>query len=78
MLSESSRRNKENYAKHDTAKENSSLVQSTISNLREEIAALQQEKCMVERQWVAEVDMLTLELGEYKKKLANLTDKYLI
>jgi hypothetical protein len=24
------------------------------------------------------VDLLTLELGEYKKKLSSLTDKYLI
>ena len=33
---------------------------------------------MIEKQWIAEVDLLTLELGEYKKKLSSLTDKYLI
>lgn len=54
MLSETSRRNKENIIKFDsTSKDNTSLVHSTISNLREEIACLQQEKSMVEKQWVA-------------------------
>lgn len=33
---------------------------------------------MIEKQWIAEVDLLTLELGEYKKKLSTVTDKYLI
>lgn len=33
---------------------------------------------MIEKQWAAEVDVLTLELSEYKKKFSSLTDKYLI
>jgi hypothetical protein len=79
MLSETSRRNKENILKYDSStKESNSLVHSTITNLRDEIVCLQQEKCMIEKQWIAEVDLLTLELGEYKKKISSLTDKYLI
>jgi hypothetical protein len=54
MLSETNRRNKENIIKYDTStKESGTLVHSTIANLREEITALQQEKCMIERQWIA-------------------------
>lgn len=61
MLSESTRGNKENILRLDlSAKEGGSLLQSTIGSLKEEVACLQQEKCMIEKQWIAEVDVLRL------------------
>lgn len=61
MLSESTRGNKENTLRLDlSAKESGSLLQSTIGSLKEEVAWLQQEKCMIEKQWIAEVDVLRL------------------
>lgn len=75
MLGESSLRNKENVW---GSKEGASLVNSTITALRDEVALLKQEKAMADKKALAEVDLLTLELGEYKKRLSSLTDKYLI
>jgi hypothetical protein len=61
MLTESARGNKENLIRWDvTAKEGGSLLQCTIGNLKEEVACLQAEKCMIEKQWIAEVDLLRL------------------
>lgn len=54
MLSESNRKNKENYQKYDiSSKEGSSLLQSTITALKDEISILQQDKNMIEKQWVS-------------------------
>jgi hypothetical protein len=54
MLSEILNRNKENLLKTDLPiKENNTLVNSTITNLKEEIICLQQEKSMIEKQWIA-------------------------
>jgi hypothetical protein len=54
MLSETFHRNKENLLKLDPPiKENNTLVNSTITNLKEEIICLQQQKCMIEKQWIA-------------------------
>jgi hypothetical protein len=45
MLSDSNRKNKENYQKFDlSSKDGSSLLQSTITALKEEISILQQDK----------------------------------
>lgn len=76
MLSD--RRNKENLKNESGIKEGSSLLHSTVQGLREEIASLQQEKMMMQKEWIGEVELLKLELGEYKKKLATVTDRYLL
>ena len=48
MLSDSNRKNKENYQKFDfSSKDGSSLLQSTITALKEEISILQQDKNMI-------------------------------
>lgn len=64
MLSDSNRKNKENYQKFDlSSKDGSSLLQSTITALKEEISVLQQDKNMIEKQWFSEVNSLNLELN---------------
>ena len=64
MLSDSNRKNKENYQKFDlSSKDGSSLLQSTITALKEEITILQQDKNMIEKQWFSEVHSLNLELN---------------
>lgn len=64
MLSDSNRKNKENYQKFDlSSKDGSSLLQSTITALKEEISILQQDKNMIEKQWFSEVNSLNLELN---------------
>ena len=71
-------RNKENTFKVDLhTKDPQNLVHTTINGLKEEIATLKVERINVEKKYVGEVELLKLELGEYKKKLSVLTDKYL-
>ncbi len=60
MLTESARGNKENVFRVDVGVKEGSLLQSTIGALKEEVACLQSEKVMIEKQWVAEVDLLRL------------------
>ena len=71
MLTESKRHNKENSKFGDLfTKEPDTLINNTVRTLKDQISSLQLDKVNLERKYMNDIELLQLEIGQYKKKLA--------